>query len=253
MKLWSEIENACAYFQGKGSIENTLSAEIKAMRRFLPSEKGNIIFDVGANRGEWTKEALKQCGDSIIKIIQFEPSSLNCSILTKNKDERIQVVSSAVSDHSGTATLWADKEGSDGASLYHRDLSYSNQKFDTSSEVAVVAIDEFIEKMGIYSVDFLKMDIQGNEFKALRGAERAIKNGTIKTIAFEFDASNVDSRTFFKDFWDMLSPLGFDFYRIQPNGVPHPMGIYSWDWESFRTANYIAANRKFFTKMKKIQ
>lgn len=244
MKLWEELENACAYFQGKGSIENTLEAEVRAMRHFLTKERGNIVFDVGANKGEWTEEALKQCGSSLAKIFQFEPSQLNCAILNEARDQRTEVVPAAVSDRSGSGDLWADEEGSAGASLYHRDLSYSNQKFDRSSRVDVITLDEFIEKKNIPSVDFLKMDIQGSELRALRGAERAVRRGAIRTIAFEFDASNIDSRVFFKDFWDMLSPLGFNFYRIRPDGNLRRMGTYDWNWESFRTANYIAANQK---------
>ena len=63
----------------------------------------------------------------------------------------------------------------------------------------------------------IKMDIEGFELFALKGAQEALK-GQIQLIQFEFGGANIDSRTFFKDFWLLLSPT-FDIYRLSTKGL----------------------------------
>ena len=52
----------------------------------------------------------------------------------------------------------------------------SSEPFETQSGVATtLSIDDFVERNGIEKVDFIKMDIEGSEPRALRGAERTIR------------------------------------------------------------------------------
>ena len=47
--------------QGKGSGTDSLADEVEAMKHLLPSS-GAVVFDVGANKGLWTRELLAQAG-----------------------------------------------------------------------------------------------------------------------------------------------------------------------------------------------
>lgn len=59
--------------------------------------------------------------------------------------------------------------------------------------------------------------MEGYELKALQGASESLWSGIIKAIAFEFGGANIDSGTYFKDFWDLLAVRhNFAFYRILP-------------------------------------
>ena len=84
------------------------------------------------------------------------------------------------------------------------------------------------------------MDLEGHELFALNGATTALKLGYIKALSFEFGAGNVNSRTFFRDFWELLTPLGFELRRICPGGVTVPVREYYEDLEFFRgVSNYV--------------
>ena len=48
-------------------------------------------------------------------------------------------------------------------------------------------------------IDLLKLDVEGNELLALKGLSDSIEY--IKIIQFEFGGSNIDSRTYFQDFY----------------------------------------------------
>ncbi len=60
-------------------------------------------------------------------------------------------------------------------------------------------------------------------------------------IQFEFNAMNVFSRAFFRDFWAFLPH--YDFYRLLPDG-PVSLGEYSpIFWELFASQNIVAVRR----------
>ena len=58
---------------------------------------------------------------------------------------------------------------------------------------------------------------------------------------FEFGSANVNSRTFFRDFWDLLTGYGYRVERIIPGGGTPPSAATPRDLEYFRGAtNYVA-------------
>ena len=76
---------------------------------------------------------------------------------------------------------------------------------------------------------------------ALRGATHALSQGIVRALSFEFGAGNVNSRTFFRDFWELLSPYGYGFHRICPGGTTLTISDYYEDLEFFRgVSNYLA-------------
>jgi FkbM family methyltransferase len=239
---WERLEYVGAYFAGKGSGSNSVKEEVAAAFKFI---KGDdlVIFDIGANVGDWTEEVLRVAGGRIKKIYQFEPSLHNVDILKKRfeGDTRVQPLPYAASDHNGSAELFSDVPGSTIASLYKRKLDHFNVALKDVAHIETITVDEVIKKYGIDKVDFMKMDIEGHELAALHGAEQSLRNGAIRTLSFEFGGANIDSRTYFQDFLYLLSPLGCVFFRILPTGSVVPVKKYKEILEDFRTTNYIVA------------
>jgi hypothetical protein len=84
------------------------------------------------------------------------------------------------------------------------------------------------------------MDVEGHELEILLGAPEVLKN--IKIIQFEFGGSNIDTRTFFQDFWYYFQSTGFEIYRLTPS---RPMLIKNYNErdEVFRATNFIAVRK----------
>jgi len=57
-------------------------------------------------------------------------------------------------------------------------------------------------------------------------------------VQFEFGEANIDSRTYFRDFHQLLG-TDYDLYRIVPDGL-QPLAGYSAELEIFATINYLA-------------
>ena len=87
---------------------------------------------------------------------------------------------------------------------------------------------------------FLKVDVEGHELDVFSGAKDALRKGSIKNIQFEFGGCNIDTRTFFQDFWYLLTGYGYTLYRIMPDGSLYRINNYAEKLEAFICTNYFA-------------
>lgn len=99
--------------------------------------------------------------------------------------------------------------------------------------------DYWNKEMNCCEIDVLKLDIEGHEFDALQGCGEALKS--TRVVQFEFGGCNIDTRTYFRDFWTLFNDLGFEIYRIAPIGEMQIFRYKERD-EIFSTTNYLAVN-----------
>jgi FkbM family methyltransferase len=235
------LETYLAIIQGKGSgtgwdLQGEVNVAVSHIHR-----PDAVILDVGANTGDWSVHLLQALGSPQCRIIQIEPSAHCCSILRALDLPQATCIEAAVGDRPGIATLYSPEPGSALASLYPRRDSYHQSYTLKEEKVKVVTIDGVIADFGIDVVDFLKLDVEGHELAALHGAQESLVSRRIKALTFEFGSGNINSRTFFHDFWDMLSPLGYTIKRMCPGGILIPIEEYYEDLEYFRgVSNYLA-------------
>ncbi len=232
------VEAYLAYLLGKGSVSlNDLKTEVRSVLSCVTREKP-VIFDIGANIGEWAALIHSMRNDATVYM--FEPApDCHDAIRALNLPRSI-LIPMAVSDTPGSATLYSSAERNSGASLEKRtDTLYADRNF-AEHKVGVTTIDQVIEDYKLPYVDFVKIDIEGHELSAIRGAKNALAAGKIGAFLFEFGAGNVNAKTFFRDFWDLFTNAGFVLYRVAPTRLLEIKGYYE-DLEYFRgETNYIA-------------
>ncbi len=223
---------------GKGHGTKSIAAEIGSITRLLGPGDVRLCIDIGGNVGNYTAALLQAFPGA--RVVTFEPSATNIAKLTDRfgKDARVTIVPAAASDRAGNAQLHADTPGSGLGSLTKRDLSFRNLSFETSEEVQTLRFEDYWrDALASAPIDILKLDIEGHELDALRGAGEAIAQ--TRAVQFEFGGTNIDTRTYFKDFWDFFTARGFTLHRITPFGAL-TLTRYSEREESFTTTNYIA-------------
>lgn len=233
-----------AFIQGKGSGAGwDIDAEAKAAFMVLKKHPGLVLFDVGANVGDWTARMLTEL-DASCTIYQFEPTKECQEVLRERASPNVILVPFAVGDTEGEAEIYSIAGvKAKSASLYARGDTCFEDRTYIKERIGITTIDGFMEQHRIARVDFMKMDIEGHELSALKGAVKALRRGAIGALTFEFGTGNVNSRTFFRDFWDFLIPLGYRISRICPGGVLMPIDGYYEDLEYFRGAtNYLAVH-----------
>jgi FkbM family methyltransferase len=200
------------------------------------------VFDVGANRGDYTRMLLERWADRKLAIHAFEPSErLFRQLEVVVPDPRVRKNRVALGDRVGTAILYTNPDHPGLGSLFDRHLDHLGKRLGHSEEVTLMTIDGYCRQQHVKCVDLLKLDIEGNELSALHGARTMLEEGRIDAIQFEFGGANVDSRTYFRDFWELLSP-GFQLYRILQHGL-YRIGHYHERLELFSCTNFLALRR----------
>ncbi len=236
------IELVSAYLNcviGKGGGSGWHLGEELAAARFIHRENP-VILDIGANKGWWTIELRRLIGEGG-RWILVDPAAECCALLRKLKG--VEVIEAAVGEQRGRAKFYTPGDASGFASLHERRDSHARMEhlILEEREVAMTTIDEILDERGIETVDLAKMDLEGHELFALRGAAKSLKTHRLRALTFEFGTSNVNSRTFFRDFHDLLAGYGYRIHRIYPSGKTVPILEYYEDLEFFRgVTNYIA-------------
>lgn len=235
----SLCETAAALFQGKGAGSGwDLDAEVTAAIPYI--QAGATVFDVGANKGEWSRAVLARRPD--LRLYLFEPQQA-CALHLKF--DSATLVQAAVGEADSSANLFSPGHAAGNASLHNRKDTYFDNQIFTPTRVPVISIDSFMAENAIETVDFMKMDIEGHELFAMRGAEKAMAQGAIRAMSFEFGSGNINSRTFFRDYWDLLTQHGYEIHRVLPRGRLLRISRYDEDLEYFRgVSNYVAVCRR---------
>jgi len=201
----------------------------------------SAVVDVGGNVGDYAGRIRKSAPGAKIHI--FEPSATNVAELTARfqSDSLVRVIAAAVSDISGTATLYSNAPGSALSSLAKRRLDHFGSSFDVTETVSTARFEEYWrDHLQRRTLDLVKLDVEGYELVALKGFGDALK--ATKVIQFEFCGCDIDTRTFFQDFWYFFTERNFEIYRITPYGGER-ITKYRESDEYFSTTNYIAVNR----------
>ncbi|MBL8030442.1 MAG: FkbM family methyltransferase [Candidatus Doudnabacteria bacterium] len=197
------------------------------------------VFDVGANKGDYTESWLRLSKQKQVFVHAFEPSkSLANFLIQRFEKKRVKIHNLALGEKEGEMTLFAESEGSGLGSLYERNLEHAGVKLKPQEKIRLSTLSSFCREVGVDSIYFLKLDVEGYEFNILRGSGDLLLQKKIRFVQFEFGGTDIDARVFFKDFYLLLSP-NYKIYRILKNGLQE-ISKYSELDEVFMTTNYLA-------------
>ncbi len=202
-----------------------------------------VLFDVGANRGNYAKDLNKVFSGSQHCIYSFEPSRVIYDELLKvaANCKNIVAVNTALGEGNEEKTLYKRSALSGLASLHKRRLEHFGIDMGIEEKIRIQRLDDYCAEHSIQHIHFLKLDIEGYETKCLEGANNMINKKSIDFIQFEFGGCNIDSRTFFQDFWYMLKDQ-YRIYRIVSDGLVE-ITAYNERLEVFKNINYLAERK----------
>ena len=191
------------------------------LRQFLSPvvTAGDRVFDIGANKGEWTS-VMRELGAAVVAV---EPQEQCVEQLRQRfrTDSEVQVVDSAVGRTAGTDVLHLAATSSEHASMSDdwRRAAVEHQRIPEDAwvdavEVPVTTLDSLIAEFGIPG--FCKIDVEGLEAEVLAGLSRALP-----ALSFEFhkEMLQVVERCV-----EHLSELGRFRFRIFVDEWPDPVG-----------------------------
>jgi len=224
------------------------SGEMKAAATALAKAgvrtRDPVLFDVGGNIGEWTLAAKQMWPSAQVHV--FEPSASHLEKLgpaLKSLGD-VTVNPCALGVEAGEATLYKDAEITGLASMTRRDLAHVGLSMDMSETIRVDTLDRYCTSHGITAIDMLKIDVEGHELDVLKGAAGLLDQRKVAVVQFEFGGCNVDTRTFFRDFYEFFEARDYAVHIAGPGGRLVPVRRYREFNEQFSTTNYIAIRRE---------
>jgi len=134
-------------------------------------QPGDVVLDCGANVGVFTRMALQRGAKTVVAI---EPAPENIECLRRNFEKEIAAGSvvlypKGVWDKDDELELLVDPDNSAADSfVIHRKGAKAVAK------VPLTTIDKMVTELKLEKVDYIKMDIEGAEVKALRGSKATI-------------------------------------------------------------------------------
>ena len=175
------------YCYARGDLPNRpdTNGEYWLLGEFVRLSKGSLVlFDVGANKGDWTLQALEIATrrNSRISVYAFEPCSGTRALLTQRISSYggVSISGNALSSSEGEVCFYSNENGAGTNSL--SEISGNQREL-----VKVTTLDLLLSKYGIGAIDMLKVDTEGFDFEVLKGGECALKAGLIELVQFEYN------------------------------------------------------------------
>ena len=237
-----KVINKLQRVQGFGSGATDIHKEAFFALKLLGESKENkkiTVLDIGANIGNYSSAILKL--NPFVQIYAWEPSlfSFNKYKSAFANYENVHVYKSALGKSHGVVKLFWDSPGSGLASMTKRKLDHFGINFDSSEQIELSTLNSWYEVTGIIP-QIIKVDVEGHEMDVFVGADSLIRK--VKVIQFEFGGSNIDTRTYFQDFWYFFKNLNFELFRLGNNKL-YKVIKYDEQDENFRVTNYYAVNK----------
>lgn len=198
----------------------------------------STIFDVGANVGSWTKEAIGnfananfhcfELSEDTFKTLRSNITSQNASLNNLGlSNESAKIEYKDYGKNSGFNTI-----------LVHADF-HDNRIKPAIKRGTVIKGDDYCENNGIGFIDFLKIDVEGAEHLVLQGFTEMLSEKKIRIVQFEYGYTHGDAKFLMRDFYQFFEECGYIVGKLRRGKVD----FIDWSYQlnDFNSGpNYIA-------------
>ncbi|MFL5810839.1 MAG: FkbM family methyltransferase, partial [Flavisolibacter sp.] len=184
-------------------------------------EKNSIILDIGANIGYYSLVAAGKAVNG--HVYAFEPSSESYDQLQRNiavnKLANITAFKRAVFNSSEERTLFISEKTNIGMGGLSTPVNFSGE----TEQVETIQIDQWIEMQKINKIDFIKIDIEGAEYDALKGMRKLLEKYRPTIFVEIFDPLLLRFGHNHLDVYQLLNDLDYQAFDVDEKGELVPL------------------------------
>lgn len=217
---------------------------------YSSSSEKLVIFDVGANVGDWTISMLNLAsasGFSNIEIHAFEPVPSTFALLSKRiavhpLSGHVKLVQAALSSLTGGGEMYVYSDCGETNSLYYNPTQADHPKI-ARVVVEKKTIRDYCANLDLGKIGLLKCDAEGHDMEILIGARELLARERVTVFQFEYNEQWIYSRHFLKDVFDFVHALPYMLGKITPTHIEfydewHP------ELERYFQGNYVLMHRE---------
>lgn len=188
------------------------STDQTALDRFISHLKPNYtVIDIGANIGYTTLLFSKACPEG--KILSIEPSRELFKTVTDhvslNEIKNVKCLNIGLGEKEKTVQLYKVSESNSGM---NRVLEEANASF-ASESITIKTLDEVAKEQSLDSIHAIKIDVEGYEYKILKGAYTTLKTQH-PILLVELDDFNLkEQQSNPKELLTFLFELNYSIYE----------------------------------------
>ena len=176
-------------------------------------EPGDVVVDLGANIGIFALYALHRKAS---KIFCVEPYIPYVGTLLKNLNKfnsKVVVSPVAISDVNDEVKINVNAENNTILSNVYDDYSW-NETLNATDIVKTITFDDYLIENGIEFVDFLKVDIEGSEYRLFKSISIETLQNKVNKIAIEYHWNYTDQLNVILD---KLNEAGYEVTTFESN------------------------------------
>lgn len=210
--------------------EYTFDSELneqKLVRRLVGP--GMTVLDVGANIGKYSRLFSLLTGTAG-RVVAFEASPATASGLAEDLRRdgcaNVSVVAAAVFSKRGSVKLNEfPREYCSWNSIGTPRMEDPGNParmvpIERTVDVPAVTLDEYCAENSIAHVHYLKLDVEGVEIEALKGARRLLESKSVDWVQFEISRKMLEGAgTTARAVFDFLAEAGYEVHRITAKGA----------------------------------
>lgn len=192
--------------------------ELLALGRLLRPH--HVFADIGANQGEFTTFAAKRVPQG--RVLAFEPDPEMMKSLRHNVElngfRNVELLPFGLSDEPGEAVLYGSAddrvEAHSGAHEGLGSLFATESRQTPRHTIHLERFDDVFDRLNLERLDVIKIDIEGAELYALRGARRTLERFR-PAILWEINRETFQAAGYdYDDIVGFFVRLGYRFFHI---------------------------------------
>jgi FkbM family methyltransferase len=192
---------------GKQVPTSSFMATEEDMIKVFTPRKGDVVVDAGAFVGRYTLMASKIVGETG-SVLSFEPDSRAYQVLKRNvmvnNATNVRMFNLALSSYDGQCEFSFNEPG------------LSSQKYQIGQKVIIPCrtLDSILAKEKVTRVDWVKVDVEGNEAEVLKGMTRLLDTNRKVKCIFELHHTQGTDKV-----KPELLKMGFQVVTIKNNRI----------------------------------
>jgi FkbM family methyltransferase len=195
---------------------------VNAWKKSRPPQQRLVVFDVGANVGDWSSFFLDNLNGAdiqkLVDIYLFEPAPSTSKVLKTRLGVQNPVLhyeELALSSENGESIIYVSDQSHGINSLHANPDRLDEHQIQINKKT----VTEFCKTHEIQRVHLLKSDTEGHDMEIIRGALPLLAEGRISVLQFEYNHRWVFSRNFLRDAFAAIEPLDYKLAKLGPEAL----------------------------------